>query len=135
MASEINIGADISFPASGDLSANQHRFVKLNSSKQVALCGAGQSALGIQQDAPAATNRATEVRYLGVSKLLLGGTVAADGLIASDASGKGVAYTAASVLAGTPEPLAGSYVAAKALEAGVSGDIVTVLLIHAGICN
>lgn len=135
MSYESNIGADFSFPASGDLSANQHRFVKLNSSKQSVLAGAGETAIGIQQDKPSALGRAGEVRIFGISKCALGGTVTVGDKIASDASGKGVKATAATVLGGTPEPLAGSYVMAIALESGVSGDTVAVLLTHAGITN
>lgn len=135
MAYGVNIGADFSFPASADLSTKQFYFVVLNSSSQLAVAGANVSCLGVLQDAPAAAGRAGEVRTLGVSKVVLGGTVTVNDKIASDASGKGVKATAASVLAGTPEPLAGSYTMGIALASGVSGDTIPVLLTHAGITN
>lgn len=135
MAWDVNTGDDLTFPASGDLSANQFKFVTLNSSGQSQLCGANASAIGVQQDAPSAAGRASEVRTGGVTKLLLGGTVAINDKLASDSSGKGVKYTAATVSAGTPEPLAGSFVNAIALAAGVSGDIIPALVIHAGLSN
>ena len=135
MAYDVNVGQDFSFQASTDLSADQFRFVVLNTSKQLVLAGANVSCLGVLQDAPSAAGRAAGVRCFGISKVVLGGTVAANDKIASDANGKGVKATAASVSAGTPEPLAGSYVMGIALEAGVSGDVVSVLLTHAGLTN
>lgn len=135
MAYESNVGQDFTFPASADLSANQFRFMVLNTSKKLVLAGANVSCVGVLQDAPNAADRAGGVRCFGITKLTLGGTVAANDKIASDANGKGVKATAASVSAGTPEPLAGSYVMGVALEAGVSGDVISVLLTHAGITN
>lgn len=135
MAYEINVGVDISFPASADLSSNQFYFVVLNSSKQLAVAGANVECLGILQSTPNAAGRGGEVRCFGVSKVQCNGTFNAGDLIASDASGRAVKYTAASVSAGTPEPLAGSHVMGIALEAGAAGQLATVLLTHAGLSN
>lgn len=121
---------DISVAATVDLSTSQYFFVKADGT----LCAAGGKALGILQNNPK-SGLAAGVRVLGCSKLTLAGTVAAGDYIASDASGKGVKATVASVLAGTPEPLAGDHVIAIALEAGVSGDVRSVALIHAGLTN
>jgi hypothetical protein len=121
--------------ASGDLSASQFFFVTLNGSAQVAVAGANVSVIGILQDKPTAAGQGCNVGYLGKSKLKLGGTVTVNDKVASDASGKGVKATAASVSAGTPEPLAGSYAAAIALESGVANDVISVLIVHAGITN
>lgn len=129
-AGDINIGADVTVDAGADLSAKQYYFVKADGT----LCGAGGKALGILQNSPK-SGRAAGIRVFGGSKLVLGGTVAVGDYIASDASGKGVKATVASVLAGTPEPLAGDHVIAIALDAGVSGDTVAVMLIHAGLTN
>ena len=131
-------GVLVSIPGlvtSGDLSASQFQFVVLNGSAQVAIAGANVSVLGVLQDKPKTAGAGCQVAYLGRSKLKLGGTVTVNDKIASDASGKGVKATAASVSAGTPEPIAGSYVAAVALESGVNGDVISVLLTHAGITN
>ena len=121
--------------ASGDLSASQYFFVVLNGSAQVAVAGANVSVLGVLQDKPKAAGAGCNVACYGKTKLKLGGNVTVNDKIASDASGKGVKATAASVSAGTPEPLAGSYAAAIALESGSTGDVISVLLIHAGITN
>jgi hypothetical protein len=135
MAYEINIGADVSFPAGADLTGKQFLFAVLNGSSQAIVAGANVSCVGVIQDEPAAATRGVDVRCLGVSKVKLGGTVTVNDKVASDAAGKGVKATAASVSAGTPEPLAGSYVMGIALASGVSGDVIPVLLTHAGITN
>lgn len=135
MATETNIGADTTFPAGSDLSTKQFFFVTLNGSSQLAVAGANVSVLGVLQDKPAAAGRGGQVRYLGITKVLAGGTITVNDKVASDASGKAVKATAASVSAGTPEPLAGSYVAGIALGSASSGDYVSVLLTHAGITN
>lgn len=133
---EINVGQDFSFPASGDLSADQFLFVVLNSSGQLAVAGANVEVLGVLQSTPNAAGRGGEVRCFGVSKVLCGGTFNPGDLIASDASGKAVKFTAASVSAGTPEPLAGSHVVGIALTAGAAGgELASVLLTHAGLSN
>lgn len=135
MAYDLNVGQDFTFPASGDLSANQFKFVTLNSSGQTQLAGANVECVGVQQDAPAAAGRASQVRIFGISKVKLGGSVAAMDKVASNASGLGVKSTSASVSAGTPEPIAGSLVQGIALAAGVTGDIIPVLLTHSGLSN
>jgi hypothetical protein len=136
MAYEVNVGQDFSyFGASADLSANQFYFVVLNSSKQLAVAGANVSCLGVLQDTPAAAGRSGEVRCFGVTKVVAGGTIAVNDKIASDANGKAVKATAASVSAGTPEPLAGSYVMGLALEAASAGETFSMLLTHAGLTN
>jgi hypothetical protein len=135
MAYEINVGQDFTFPASGDMTNNQFLFAVLNGSGQVAVAGANVSVLGVIQDTPSASGRAVDVRCFGVTKVVLNGTVTVNDKVASDASGKAVKATAASVSAGTPEPLAGSYVVGIALESGVAGDKRAILLTHAGITN
>jgi hypothetical protein len=135
MAVETNIGADVSLQAGSDLSAKQFFFVTLNGSTQLAVAGANVSVIGVLQDKPAAAGRSGQVRYFGITKVVAGGTIAVNDKIASDASGKAVKATAASVSAGTPEPLAGSYVVGIALASANSGETVSVLLTHAGITN
>ena len=135
MAYAVNIGSDFSFPASGDLSADQHLFVSLNGSSQLAVAGANVSVLGVLQDAPSAATREGTVRCFGITKVVAGGTVTVNDKVASDASGKAVKATVASVTAGTPEKLAGSYTVGIALQSAVAGDKFAVLLTHSGITN
>lgn len=131
----INVGQDFSFPASADLSSNQFYFVVLNGSSQLAVAGANVSCLGVLQDAPAAAGREGTVRCFGVAKVVAGNSITVNDKVASDASGKAVKATASSVSAGTPEPLAGSYVMGIALASASAGDKVSVLLTHAGLTN
>lgn len=135
MAYEVNVGQDFSFDASTDLSAKQFYFGVLNSSSEVAVAAANVSCVGVIQDGPSTAGRRCSIRCFGITKVVLGGSVTVNDKLASDASGKAVKATASSVSAGTPEPLAGSYVMGTALASGSSGDIVPMLLTHAGLTN
>lgn len=135
MATEANTGSDFTFKASADLSTKQYYFVTLNSSKQLAVAGANVECIGVLQDKPSAAGVGGQVRCFGISKVVCGGTFAAGDKIASDSSGKAVKFTAATVSAGTPEPLAGSLVQGIALEAGVSGQTASLLITHSGLSN
>lgn len=135
MAIENNVGQDFSFPAGSDLSTKQNLFVVLNGSSQLAVAGANVSCVGVLQDKPKAAGQAGAVRIFGIAKVVAGGTITVNDKVASDANGKAVKATAASVSAGTPEPLAGSYTMGIALASASSGDLVPVLLTHAGITN
>jgi hypothetical protein len=77
-----------SVPAGSDLSAKQYYAVLVNSSGQLALCGDDGVAYGILQDKPAAAGRAGKVAVAGVSKCVLGGTVAAGAVVSVDGNGK-----------------------------------------------
>ena len=105
----------ISLQSAADFSTTgQYRFGTVNSSGQVALTGAAARVDGVVLGNPDAAGKAVAVGVSGVSLLELGGTVAAGGDIQSGADGVGVSgSTNASVVA---------------LEAGVSGDIISVLL-------
>ncbi len=98
--------------AGADLSASQYCFVKINSSKQLALCGSGDYAYGILQDKPSAAGRAAEVCIGGTSKVLFGGTVVAGQPVVSDANGKAVA-------AGSGD----AYSLGIAVEGGANGEL------------
>lgn len=135
MAYENNVGQDISyFKAGSDLSGKQFYFVVVNSSSQLAVAGANVECLGVLQDKPA-SGVAGQVRCFGVTKVLCAGSFNPGDKVASDASGKAVKATAASVSAGTPEPLAGSLVQGIALTAGAASQYASVLLIHSGLSN
>lgn len=110
-----------------DLSSSQYLAVKPQAASAVSgtegaslvLAGAGDPAIGILQNNPLA-GEAGSVMIHGVSKAQLGGTVSVGSLLAVDGSGKLV--VAAS----------GNYIIGEALMAGVSGDIISVLLIRNG---
>lgn len=111
-------------PAGADLSANLHRFVNLSSSAWVAANALGESVLGVQQNAPTAAGQGVDVVATGKTLLVLGGTVAIGDELVTDANARGVAKT-----------LESQYVAAIALQAGVVGDTVEVLLVQKGVTN
>lgn len=85
---------EITFPSSGDLSAGQHKLIKIASDGQVELCGAGENSIGVLQNDPAAENRPAVVAVAGVSKVILGATVAVGAKIMSDASARAITATA-----------------------------------------
>lgn len=103
--------------ASADLSAKQFTAMKLSGNLSVVDADAGEASVGILQNNPISGEAAT-VAYLGVSKAILGDTVAAAGTrLASDVDGKLVPATL------------GSYVVAIALEAGALNDLRSVLVL------
>lgn len=117
MSFDFNHGHDIPLPAAGDLSAKQYRFVTLNSSGQIAASTRGALSCGVLQDKPAAAGRSGAVRYNGVTKIKLGGSVTAGNAIVSDANGDGVTTASSDT----------NYMGI-ALESGASGEIVAMLL-------
>jgi hypothetical protein len=78
--------------------------------------GATDLLLGVLQNNPASGEIAV-YRFLGTSKVKLGGTVAIGDWVTTDSAGEGVATTTD-----------GNIVIGKALEAGVDGDIIEVQL-------
>lgn len=108
---------DVTMLADGDLSDAQHYFMMLHASDEdyIDLADAAAATLfGVLQDKPEASGRACNVRRIGRSKLVLGGTVTYGQKLTSDANGAGVAATA------------GQRYGAIALEGGDAGDTVTV---------
>lgn len=107
----------LSLPAAGDLSAAQYKIVYVNSSGQAAVANATSHTVGVLQNDPSAAGQAATVAYAGVSKVKAGGTVAAGARVTSDANGAAVAAATA-----------GDAVIGVALNAGVSGDVIPVLI-------
>lgn len=93
--------------------------VKLGTdSEHVAKCtAASDKVIGLLADDVAAAEDACEVVLIGGAKGLLGGTVSAGDALASDANGKLVATTTG-----------GDKVVGMAMESGVDGDLISVLL-------
>lgn len=107
----------ITRPANADLSTKQYLFVEMDTSGNVGACNsAGELAIGVLQNDPDASGRAATVAIGGVSKVVLGGTVAINAKVATTAAGK--ADTAAS----------GNHVMGICVKGGVLNDIGEVLL-------
>lgn len=105
----------ISLQSAADFSTTgQYRFCTVNTSGQAALASSDGRMDGVVQDNPSASDRATTVGVSGITLLELGGTVTAGDDLKSGASG--VAVTG------------GTAKRATALESGVSGDLISVLL-------
>lgn len=120
MSYEVLVGSDIGvLKATADLSAKQYHFAKgdVANNDQVVIAALGtDQILGVIQNTPA-LGEAVQLRVVGISKLKLGGTVTRFDRVTSDTAGKGV-------LATGMQPAA-----AIAMESGVSGDIIPVLMV------
>lgn len=124
--------------AGADLTNAQYLAVKLNSTGQVVLAGAGEKALGILQNNPGAGQAAT-VAVGGVSKMRAGGVIAPFASVTPNADGEAITATPGAVKtddAGAAlDDVLGSFVLGDALlEANsADGDIISVLITKAGI--
>jgi hypothetical protein len=105
----------VSLIAGANLATEQYSFLKVDTAGAVVLAGAGEDVDGVLMNDPA-SGRVAQVAVDGIVKVKCGGTIAAGASVASNASGKAVAATT------------GQMVAGKALEAGVTGRIISVLL-------
>lgn len=128
-------GLDISLPAASDLSSSQFLAVKINSSGQIALAGAGDAAVGVLQDTPA-SGQVGSVRLSGVTRMVCGGTVTAGDLVAADASAKAKTAVKSSTntadAGASADALIGSNVLGVALDSGTVGQVIPVALLHYG---
>jgi hypothetical protein len=78
------------FVAGADLSALQHRFVKLNSSGLVvAITADTDQPIGILQDKPAASGRSAEIMMDGISKLVGAQAMTPGNSVGPSANGRG----------------------------------------------
>ena len=107
---------NITLIAADDFSAKQYYACKVNSSGQAAVCGDGENAVGIMQDAPEA-GYSGAVMCLGISFAKYGDTVAAGANLASDSAGRLVTSGGSDCVVGI------------ALEAGAVNEIHPVLLV------
>ena len=110
-----------------------HRFVKFGVTENTLLeCDAGDAAIGISDrvgSPPSVTagiqaleGERLDYVLIGITDLLLGGAVDQGEYLVPDSEGRGVAY----------DPGSPAAVGARALEGGVSGDLVRVKLVDAG---
>jgi len=112
--------------AAADLSTKQYHAVKLDSTaRRVAAItnGNAERPVGILQDDPDAAGRTADVAYIGIVKAELGGTVSYGDSLASNNDGELIAD--AEVADGSAVDL---HHIGIALEAGVDGDIIDVIL-------
>lgn len=115
MAIEQNLDT-ITLVAGADLSSSQYKFVESNSSGTATVCNtAGEYALGVVQNDPTSGQAAT-IAVSGVSKVVLGGTVAINDQISTDNSGRAIAATTGHKILGI------------AIVGGAVGNIGSVLL-------
>ena len=117
--------------AGADLSAKQFYCVKLNASGQSILSGAGENALGIQQDKPG-LGQVGSVCCLGKSMGIYGASVTAGQNLASDASGKLVpatgsdAVVAVAAESGSADEICSVYVVSRATSGAIQKSILTI---------
>lgn len=102
-----NLGKCVTMPASGDHSANQYKFMKIDSNARAALCDDGADATGVLQNDPAAIDRAASVMIgAGRTKVVAGGTVTTGNYVASDSSGRAVNAASGDYILGVAEETA-----------------------------
>jgi hypothetical protein len=106
------------YEASGDLSASQFCFMKLDSNGQIAVATEGSgSIVGVLTDKPAARGRAGRVVWAGTTMVKAGGTLVPGDRVSCDSTGKAVAL-------GTGDSASLGVV----VTGGVSGDVLSVQL-------
>jgi len=104
------------FCADADLA--QYTFVKLGSSdKHVANSGAGEKSFGVNMTKDVKSGDACEIAHLGGGALIkLAGTITRGDSVKSNANGEGVVAAAV------------EFSSAVAMESGVAGDVISVIL-------
>lgn len=110
--------------AGADLSAAQHKFVKLSADRTVVLAGDGELGVGVVQDNANSTSTgiAITVGYEGISKVKVGANaITANMIVKSDANGL------------ADEAATGEQGLAIAVTGGASGAIIEVLLQKTGL--
>jgi len=114
MSTQQNI-QNITMPSSGDLSAKQYTFVKVNSSGQIVSTIDGEYALGVLQDKPTVAGEAAAVTIGGAVKVKAGGEITAGNAVASDLNGEAIVAASADIRLGI------------ALEGAADGDVFTIV--------
>lgn len=121
MAYEALIGSDIGvLKATADLSAKQYTFVRMdtaNNDQVVSCTDEADNVLGVVQNTPA-LGEAVQLRVVGITKIKLGGTVTRGDRVGPSATGTGI-----SIATGVGQA------AGIALQSGVIGDIISMLLV------
>jgi hypothetical protein len=84
------INVSYGWPASGDLSSAQYKFVELTTGQLTVCNAAGDFALGVLTNKPAAAGRSGNVVIFGPTKVKCGGAVTAGDLVTTDNAGLAV---------------------------------------------
>jgi hypothetical protein len=108
----------LSFKVATTLGAQ--RIVYVSGAHTVAYPSAAtDAAVGVTIDTVTDTNQAIPVQVVGIAKVVLNNSINAGSLVASNNAGQGVLHV---------DTTAGSYVIGKALETGVTGTVIQVLI-------
>lgn len=115
-------------PAGADLSSKQFTLVKFDSSGNLVAASTGDKGF-VLQDNPIQGRYGTYA-LVGITKVKLGGTVAAGDYLAANSSGLAVTATNTVTSAGVSysQGTAGQHIIGQALRAGVSGDVGNMLI-------
>ena len=110
-----NRSFELSKTASEDLSGSQYYIVQMDSAGAAELAeGALDFIIGVLQNKPESGQEA-HVRFLGVSKVKIGGTVNIGDFVTTNSTAEGIATTTD-----------GDIVIGRAITAGVDGDVIEV---------
>lgn len=90
----------ISRPVAADMSSNQYRFVKIDSSGRAALSGTANKPDGVLQDDPSTAGDAGCIAIAGVSKVVAGAALDEGVDVTSDNAGRAVAAATGDEVAG-----------------------------------
>ena len=118
MSQQIGV-LDITRKAEKDLSTKQYRFVEMGAAAgQIDVCDdTSDLVLGVLQDKPNAANKLCTIRVMGTTKVICSDTVTEMSRVGTSSNGGCVMKN-----------VDGGLVAGIALEAGVIGDIIEILL-------
>lgn len=109
----------LDYTAAGDLSTKQNLFVKRGTGKTIAVAAAGNAAVGVLWNAPAASGRAATVVVGGRPDVYAGANIADGAEVMSNADGKAVTATSTNTVLG------------YALHGAASGELVQIELLPA----
>lgn len=135
-------GIDDHIVSAADLTAAQYKAVKIDSAGKVDLCGAGEPAYGILQNAPAADAIAI-VRILGTTLARADGTgVTRGNAISSAAAGVLRATTNAATGLGVvdtgdagaaTDPVKGAHIIGRAVQTAAASALFKMAILHSGV--
>lgn len=130
---------EISIPVGADLSANQFFAVKIDSSGNAVLAGAGEQAFILQNKPDNSKEKTANLAVGGQSKGHLGGTVVAGDFAAVNAAGKLIKAVAANLAnvdataANATEPVKGSHIVGQFVTGGAVDEVVSLLILNLGL--
>lgn len=124
MATDSPVVLQRTYTAGADLSGQQYRFVKMNTSGAIVpIAAAIDRPLGVLQNNPA-SGQAAVVMSIGITKLYAGGSIAPSDGISTSAAGLALTVNLAAT---TPIIIAGT-----ALSTGTNGAVITAMVSTTG---